>query len=90
METFIDAMHSWVKAKNKFVLENSSPKQKRLSPRKNIMLTIPMQFEQEIKEFVKSKRKEADSLLEIDYEKENLSLELQYEKENPPPKAGDF
>lgn len=90
MNQFIDAMLAWNRKKDEYVKSKIIDAKKNLSPRKNIMLTVPLLFEEEIKAFAKAKRKEADAILNKDAEKSAMAIALDFEKLNPPPSVRDF
>ena len=90
MSSFIDAMLSWNRKKDEYVKGKLSDAKRNLSPRKNIMLTVPLIFEEEVKAFAKLKRKEADDILNQDAERSALVISLDFEKDNPPPRASDY
>lgn len=90
MSSFIDAMLAWNRKKDEFIRERLSDVKKNLSPRKNIMLTVPILFEEEVKAFAKLKRKEADDILNQDAERNALVIALDFERNNPPPRASDY
>lgn len=87
---FIDAMLDWTRKKDHFVSERLKEAKSKRSPRKNIMLTVPLEFEEDIKAYAKAKRQESDSKLVDSNEKDKLFLSLEFEAANPPPKASDF
>lgn len=87
---FIDAMLDWTRKKDAFVSERLKAAKEKRSPRKNIMLTVPVEFEEDVKAYVKAKRHESDSKLVDSNEKDKLFLALEFEAANPPPKASDF
>lgn len=87
---FVNAMLDWTREKDKFVSEQLSTGTNNLSPRKNIMLTVPLEFEDEIKAFAKSKRKEADENYSSTLDVKKIELSIAFEKENPPPRAEAF
>lgn len=90
MSSFIDAMLAWNRKKDEFIRDRLSDVKKNLSPRKNIMLTVPIIFEEEVKAFAKLKRKEADDILNQDAERNALVIALDFERNNPPPRASDY
>lgn len=90
MSEFIKAMTEWNKKKDKYIASELETESQKLSPRKNILITIPMLFEEEIKAYVKSKRKEADSIFVENLDSEKTKLALAFESSNPPPNRGDY
>lgn len=87
---FVSAMLNWNRSKEKYISENMPEVKKALAPRKDIFIRIPTQFEEEIKEFVKSKRKEADENFSGSSERMRLELSLTFEEFNKPPKSSDY
>lgn len=90
MSDFLNAMTEWNKNKDKFVADKLETDSSKLAPRKNIFITIPLTFEEEIKAFVKLKRKEADGLFVSNLDKSKTELFLEFESSNPPPKRSDY
>lgn len=89
MSDFIDAMMKWNRAKDDYVKSNLEPGKDK-APRKNIFITVPLEFEQEIKDFVKTKRKEADSKHIGSSETRKTELMIEFEESNPPPRRTDY
>lgn len=87
---FIEAVIDWNKRKDEFVTSQLSTGNERLAPRKNIFLTIPLEAEQEIKEFVKAKRAEIDKKFSSNIERQKIQFSISFEQENPMPHSKDF
>lgn len=90
MSDFISAMTEWNKSKDKFVSDRLETDSKKLAPRKNILTTIPVEFEQEIKEFVKMKRKQADEQFVSNLDRRKTELSIEFEEFNPVPRRSDY
>lgn len=88
MSDFIRAVTEWQKKKETFVNNNTS--KGRVAPRKNIFITIPVSYEEDIRGYIAAKRKEADAIFDSEREAEKTALALQFEKSNPPPRRVDF
>lgn len=90
MSEFISAMTEWNKKKDRYVAEQLSTESNTLSPRKNILVTVPLLFEEEIKAFVKAKRKEADVLFVAELDTKKTELSIVFESVNPAPRRSDY
>lgn len=86
---FIEAMTEWNGKKDLFVKQNLEAGVDR-APRKNIFITVPLEFEEDIKQYVRSKRKEADSKHVGTSAVRKTELMLEFEASNPPPKRSDY
>lgn len=89
MTAFIDAMTNWNQRKDAFVKDNLEPGSSK-APRKAIFITVPLEFEEDIKNYVKAKRKLADSTFKGSPATRKTELMIQFEENNPPPKRSDF
>lgn len=89
MSDFVSAMLEWNRNKEKYVKNNINAGEDK-APRKNIFITIPLIFEEEIKDFIKSKRKEADSTHVGTSEISKTKLMIEFEEKNPAPKKSDY
>lgn len=89
MSEFVAAMTEWNRSKDAFVKGNLEPGKDK-APRKNIFITIPLAFEDEIKDFVRSKRKEADAKHTGSSETRKTELMIEFEENNPPPRRSDY
>ena len=89
-QDFVAAMLQWRKDQEKYVSNNLVGSKTGLAPRKVILLTVPEQFEQEIKDFAKAKRKEADSVFSGATERDKMELAIKFEESNPPPSRNSF
>lgn len=86
---FIEAMTEWNQKKELFVKRNLGTGVD-LAPRKNIFITVPLEFEEDVKQYVKSKRAEADSKYVGTSAVRKTELMLEFEASNPPPKRSDY
>lgn len=84
---FVSRMLEWSKKKDTYIDSKLSTDKGQLAPRKNIMLRIPLEFEEEIKAFAKRKRKESDANYTGSLERHKMELAIEFEKNNPPPRA---
>jgi hypothetical protein len=89
LSNFIEAMTEWNRKKNDYVKATLEPG-KNKAPRKNIFITIPLDFEDDIKDYVRSKRKEADSTHVGTSDLRKTELMLEFEEKSPPPKRSDY
>jgi hypothetical protein len=85
---FVEAMLDWSKKKDAYINDNMSTGKS--APRKNIFITVPIEFEQEIKDYVKGKRKEADRLFSSSIERSKMELAIKFESFTPPPKSNNY
>lgn len=89
MTGFIQAVADWNKSRDEFIKKNSEPGRDK-APRKNIFITVPLAFEEDIKAYVKAKRKEADSKHTGTSDLHRAELGIQFEESNPPPRRSDY
>jgi hypothetical protein len=89
LSEFVSAMMKWNKEKEVYIKSKLEPGSGK-APRKNIFITVPLEYEEEIKAYVKNKRKEADSLFLGSSETRKTELMIEFEESNPPPKRSDY
>ena len=89
MSNFIQAMTQWNADKDSFVKSKLEPGISK-APRKTLLVTIPVEFEEDVKSYIKEKRKEADSKHVDMSGVRKTELMLEFEASNPPPKRSDY
>lgn len=88
--SFLEAMTEWNEKKEKYVSAQLSTESDKLAPRKNILLTVPLEFEDDIKAYAKLKRKEADNNFVSSLSRKKTELYINFESVNPPPRRSDY
>lgn len=89
-QDFVSAMMNWRKEQEKYVSDNLTGSKSGLAPRKTILITVPVEFEQSVKDFAKAKRKEADAGFSGIAERERMELAIKFEETSPPPSRNNF
>lgn len=85
---FVQAMTDWRKERDSFV--NTNLDKSKIAPRKTLFVTIPEIYEQEIKDFIKSKREQADDDFMNKSDLRHTELSIKFEEANPPPQRKDY